>query len=455
LSQTSHKKYFANVRASLIFYYYIPAPAIIFCVLIQKEEKMNFAELSLHPSILKAVEEAGYTSPTPIQQQAIPQVLAGCDIRASAQTGTGKTAAFILPALHRLLSQPSRPGRGPRILVLAPTRELAMQIAAETARYSARLQKTKTVCIYGGVPYPVQMRDLARPYEILVATPGRLIDFMDRKRILLDRIELLVLDEADRMLDMGFIKPVEQIAAATPKERQTLMFSATLKGPVMGLSNRLLRNPLEITIDDALLDSDSIEQRLYNVDNLQHKQSLLEHLLTDSTIHQAIVFTATKRHADELTKSLCEIGHSAAALHGDMNQRQRTRTIKRLRAGEIRVLVATDVAARGIDHLGISHVINFDLPMAVEDYIHRIGRTGRAGGKGVALSFAANKDRSLVRQIERRMNCSLTVHTVPGMEPKGGSSSYSPRPYGQRRGGSNSRYGRLPPRRAAASRFRR
>ena len=394
---------------------------------------MNFAELSLHPRILQAVEEAGYTVPTPIQRQAIPQILAGCDLRASAQTGTGKTAAFILPALHRLMSQSVHPGRGPRILVLAPTRELAMQIAAETAKYSIHLQRTKTVCVYGGVPYPVQMRELSRPYEILVATPGRLLDFMARNRVPLDRVELLVLDEADRMLDMGFIKPVEEIAAATPKERQTLMFSATLKGPVMKLSDRLLRNPLEINIAPDLQNHVDIEQRLYNVDNIQHKQNLLEHLLTDATLRQVIVFTATKRHADEISEKLHEIGHNTAALHGDMNQRQRTRTIKRLRDGEIKVLVATDVAARGIDHPNISHVINFDLPMTAEDYVHRIGRTGRAGGKGVALSFAANRDRPLIRQIERFTKQTLSIHTVPGMEPKGGSSGPSrpQRPYGR------------------------
>ena len=305
-----------------------------------------------------------------------------------------------------------------------------MQIAAETAKYSARLQRTKTVCIYGGVPYPAQTKELSRPYEILVATPGRLLDFMARKRISLDRIEMLILDEADRMLDMGFIKPVEEIAAATPKERQTLMFSATLKGPVMKLAKSLLRNPLEINVAPEAQDYDSIEQRLHYVDNINHKQNLLEHLLIDPTLQQAIVFTATKRHADELAEKLCEIGHSAAALHGDMNQRQRSRTIKRLRLGEIKVLVATDVAARGIDHPQISHVINFDLPMTAEDYVHRIGRTGRAGGKGVALSFAASRDRSIVREIEGFTKRKLTTHTVPGLEPKsptgGGPSRQAP-----------------------------
>jgi superfamily II DNA/RNA helicase len=384
---------------------------------------MIFSELMLHPRILKAIEEVGYKTPTPIQNQAIPQILAGKDLRASAQTGTGKTAAFILPALHQLMSQPKHSGRGPRILVLAPTRELAMQIAAETTKYSRHLQRVKTVCIYGGVPYFVQSKDLSQPYEILVATPGRLLDFMARKSISLNRVEMLILDEADRMLDMGFIEPVEQIAAVTPQGRQTLMFSATMKGAVMNLSKRLLRNPLEINVASEVLNYDNIQQRLHYVDNIQHKQELLEHLLTDSTLRQAIVFTATKRHADEIAEKLCEIGHSAAALHGDMNQRQRTRTVKKLRMEEIKILVATDVAARGIDLQTISHVINFDLPRVVEDYVHRIGRTGRAGGKGVALSFASHKDRVLLKQIENFTKKKMIADTIPGMEPKGNKGS--------------------------------
>jgi superfamily II DNA/RNA helicase len=380
---------------------------------------MSFNELELHPGILKAIEELGFPAPTPIQSEAIPVIQSKSDLRASARTGSGKTAAFILPALHRLQTPSTISGSGPRILILVPTRELAMQVAGEAVKYSRYLQKTKTVCIYGGVPYGIQNRDLSRPYEILVATPGRLIDFLSRGRIRLSRIEMLILDEADRMLDMGFIQPVEQIAAATPKSRQTLMFSATLKGSVLQLSKRLLTDPREIAIESAEETHDHIEQRLHYVDNLNHKQMLLEHLLTDPSINQAIVFTATKHLADQVADKLCEIGHNAAALHGDMNQRQRTRTIKKLRSGEIRILVATDVAARGIDILSISHVINFDLPMCAEDYVHRIGRTGRAGTKGIALSFASHKDTSILKQIERFTKYKLHALTVPGMEPKG------------------------------------
>lgn len=390
---------------------------------------MNFTQFSLHQGIDSAIQEAGYTTPTPIQHQAIPEILRGSDIRASAQTGTGKTAAFILPTLHRLMTNSATQNcRGPRVLILTPTRELAMQVAAEAAKYAKFLPRMKTVCIYGGVPYPVQNRDLSRPYEILVATPGRLIDFMTRGKINLSRVEMLILDEADRMLDMGFIEPVEQIAAATPKNRQTLMFSATLKGPVLKLSQRLLTNPIEITIEPEKATISNIEQRFHFVDSLTHKQDLLEHLLTDATMNQAIIFIATKRHADELVDKLCEIGHNAAALHGDMNQKQRSRTIRRLRHGEIRILVATDVAARGIDVQTISHVINFDLPMCAEDYVHRIGRTGRAGASGVALSLVSNRDRKLLKQIEQFTKQKITTHVVPGMEPKKSFSESKPRP---------------------------
>ena len=348
--------------------------------------------------------------------------MAGFDLRASAQTGTGKTAAFILPALN-LLTKPSKVhGQGPRILILVPTRELAMQVAAEAERFSRKMPRVRTVCIYGGAPYPTQNRDLSRPYEILVATPGRLIDHMDRGRIQFSRLEMLILDEADRMLDMGFIDPVEKIAAATPKNRQTLLFSATLKGSVLNLSNRLMNKPVEINVAPEKTKHENIEQWLHLVDDMHHKTRLLDHFLNDPAMSQVIIFTATKRFADQLVKTLYQSGHEAAALHGDMNQRQRTRTITRLRDGEIRVLVATDVAARGIDVLTISHVINFDLPTNAEDYVHRIGRTGRAGAKGTALSFAASKDMGLVKQIEHFTGYKITPSVIAGMEPKPRSS---------------------------------
>jgi superfamily II DNA/RNA helicase len=389
---------------------------------------MTFQDLNLHPEILKAIEELGHTKPTPIQTKAIPVILEGRDLRASAQTGTGKTAAFLLPILHKLTLPSKMKGFGPRALILVPTRELAMQVAAETVKYSKHLSRMKTVCIYGGSPYPPQIKDLSRPYEILVATPGRLIDHFERERINFNRLELFVLDEADRMLDMGFIQPVEQIAAAVPKSRQTLLFSATLKGSVMKLSQNLLTNPLEVNVESEDKKHENIEQRLHYVDDMNHKHDLLDHLLKDPLINQAIVFTATKYHAELLMKKLIKNGHNAGALHGDMNQRQRSRTISKVRDGEIRILVATDVAARGIDVLSISHVINFDLPPSAEDYVHRIGRTGRAGGKGLALSFAANKDMHLVKRVEQFTGQKITPHVIEGLEPQIKPNSRPPSP---------------------------
>jgi superfamily II DNA/RNA helicase len=371
----------------------------------------------LHEKIQKAIQDLGHTTPTPIQEQAIPKVLEGCDLQASAQTGTGKTAAFILPAINKLTTA-APAGKGPRVLVLVPTRELAMQVANEAAKYSKHLAHVKTVCIYGGMPYPLQNKQLAKPYDILVATPGRLIDHLERGRIQLSRIQMLILDEADRMLDMGFVEPVEYIASLTPKTRQTLMFSATLKGNVLNLSRRLLNQPLEITIEPTYDAQENIEQQLHTVDNIDHKYRLLDHLLANHGMNQVIIFTATKHQADQLADKLCVEGHPAEALHGDMNQRQRTRTIASLRKGTTRILVATDVAARGIDVPAISHVINFDLPMSAEDYVHRIGRTGRAGSTGVALSFAAHRDMRLVQQIERFTGKKMTPTVIPGMEPK-------------------------------------
>lgn len=409
----------------------------------------TFKDLNLHPEILRAIEESGYTTPTPIQQQAIPNILNGTDMRASAQTGTGKTAAFILPALNRLMNRVKTGGAkqafGPRILILVPTRELAMQVAAQAVKYSKHLSQVKTVCIYGGAPYPVQNRELSRPYEILVATPGRLIDHMERGKINFARVEMLILDEADRMLDMGFIQPVEKIAAATPKTRQTLLFSATLKGSVLNLSKRLLNEPMEIAVAHEHAKHESIDQHLYYVDNLAHKYRLLDHLLQDPTVNQAIVFTATKRHADQLADKLTEMDHPTAALHGDMNQRQRTHTIVKLRQGKFRILVATDVAARGIDVQTITHVINFDLPMGVEDYVHRIGRTGRAGARGNAISFAEGRDSQKVKRIEEFTGQKMHIEEVAGMEPKfkpGSKPSGSKPADGQKRGPGNRGLGR-------------
>jgi superfamily II DNA/RNA helicase len=391
---------------------------------------VSFENLNLHPLILKAIIDAGYTSPTPVQEQAIPALLAGHDVMASAQTGTGKTAAFMLPALHRLAEPSKIPGRGPRVLVLTPTRELALQVSEAAAKYGKHLPRVKVISILGGMPYPLQNKLLSQPVDILVATPGRLIDHIQRGRIQFSRLEMMVLDEADRMLDMGFIDDVETIAAATPATRQTLLFSATLDGAIDKVAARLLKAPQRIQVATQQAKLDNIEQRLHYVDDMSHKNRLLDHLLRDTAMKQAIVFTATKRDADTLADNLSAQGHEAAALHGDMNQRDRTRTLTKLRHGGLRVLVATDVAARGIDVAGITHVINFDLPKFAEDYVHRIGRTGRAGASGIAVSFASVKDGVSLKKIERFTGQRIDSHVVPGLEPR-----FKPRPGGGAGGG--------------------
>ncbi len=378
---------------------------------------ITFESLDLHPSILKAVAEAGYINPTPIQAQAIPDILDGRDILASAQTGTGKTAGFTLPALNLLATPHESRSRGPRILVLVPTRELAAQVNDSARKYGKYL-RARTVSIVGGMPYPLQNKLLSQPLDILVATPGRFIDHMERGRIDLSRLQMLVLDEADRMLDMGFMPDVQRICDALPKERQTLLFSATLDGNIGSIAQDILNNPVTIQVAAQKEKHENIEQRLHHVDDLNHKNKLLEHLLIEPDINQAIIFTSTKRHADILAEDLYAAGHKTAALHGDMTQGARNRTLTKLRHGDVKVLVATDVAARGIDVKGISHVINYDLPKFAEDYVHRIGRTGRAGQKGIAIAFASNMDRHALRKIEQYTGQKLHASVIEGFEPK-------------------------------------
>ena len=378
----------------------------------------TFKEFELDGKILKALEELGYITPTPIQDQAIPKALEGLDLLACAQTGTGKTAAFMLPILDLLANEESGKFIGPKILVLVPTRELAMQVAVETKKFSTYMPEVKTACIYGGVPYPVQKRTLETRYDILVATPGRLIDYMERGKINLSNIKILVLDEADRMLDMGFRDAVEHISAATPATRQTLLFSATIDNKILPFSKKLQKKPFEIRIEPDHSAKANIEQSLYYVDNIGHKVRILEHILENTEIVQAIVFTSTKSQADDLSNQLQDMGQLSAALHGDMNQRQRTRTIDRLRRGNIKILVATDVAARGIDIASLSHVINFDLPYQPEDFIHRIGRTGRAGASGNAITFATYRENRLVSRISQMMGKPLNEVIIEGLEPQ-------------------------------------
>ncbi len=378
---------------------------------------MSFASLNLDNALLRAIEESGYTTPTAIQAQAIPVVTAGHDLMASAQTGTGKTAAFMLPALNLLATPHELKSRGPRILVLVPTRELATQVN-EAARKYGKFIRARTVSIVGGMPYPLQNKLLSQPLDILVATPGRLLDHMERGRIDLSRLQMLVLDEADRMLDMGFLPDVERICEQLTAERQTLLFSATLDGDIARIARQILKNPKTIQVATQKEKHANIEQRLHYVDDMTHKNKLLEHLLIAPEVNQVIIFTSTKRHCDVLAEDLYAAGHKTAALHGDMTQGARNRTLTKLRQGDVKVLVATDVAARGIDVAGITHVINYDLPKFAEDYVHRIGRTGRAGNTGIAISFASNIDRHILRKIEQFTGNRMEPSVIEGFEPK-------------------------------------
>jgi superfamily II DNA/RNA helicase len=378
----------------------------------------QFSDFNLHPLIIKAVRESGYETPTAVQVQSIPALLQGADLMVCSQTGSGKTAAFMLPALHKLAEATQKPGNGPRMLVLSPTRELATQITAATQKYGKFLRKINVASVLGGMPYDKQIRALAKPLEILVATPGRLLDHMQQGRVDFSRLEMLVLDEADRMLDMGFIDDVRRIIAATPESRQTLLFSATLDRSVAQFARNILRDPVRIDTPSERTSHGDIEQRLYYVDDSAHKLRLLDQILRDPALTQAIVFTATKIHADSLMHRLTAQGHNVTALHGDMRQNARTRALNSLRSGELRVLVATDVAARGIDVAGLSHIINYDLPKAAEDYVHRIGRTGRAGATGIAISFAAPGESAQLKLIERFTGQPITAHEIPGLEPK-------------------------------------
>jgi superfamily II DNA/RNA helicase len=378
---------------------------------------LTFAALKLHDALLAALNEAGYTEPTPVQAQAIPIALEGKDLMASAQTGTGKTAAFILPALHRITKTPGGPGKGPRILVLTPTRELARQVESAARVYGARL-RIRTASILGGMNYQQQARQLQRPVDVMVATPGRLLDLMNRGTITLDRVEVLVLDEADRMLDLGFIDDVELIAEQAPAERQTLLFSATLENRIATLAARVMNNPERLQISSQTAKHENIEQSLYFCDDMAHKKAILLKLLADPSVNQSVVFTATRRDSEELSIELANFGIQSAALHGDMKQPARNRTLRALKDGGVRCLVATDVAARGIDVVGITHVFNFDLPMVLEDYVHRIGRTGRAGRSGTAISLVNRRDRGKLQRLAAYTGNAIPEMTIPGMEPR-------------------------------------
>ncbi len=389
-------------------------------------EVNGFTVLGLHASLLRAVADSGYATPTEVQSRAIPPALQGADLRVSSSTGSGKTASFVLPAISRVLAARGDGKRrdkgvvhGPRVLVLAPTRELAMQVAKSAMTYGRHVQGLRIATVVGGVPYGAQLKALRGPLDILIATPGRLMDHMASGKAILANVEMLVLDEADRMLDMGFIDDIRHIAEQLPPTRQTVMYSATFAGHVGRLASELLRDDAQ-TIDVASHTDthENIEQRLHWADDGQHKNALLDSILTEREMEQAVVFTSTQRDADWLADRLADMGHHVASLHGGMPQGRRNRVLQGLRNKQLKVLVATDVAARGIDVPTITHVINYGLPMKAEDYVHRIGRTGRAGRNGLAITIAEAPDAGMIRRIQQFTTQRIPVAAIAGLEPK-------------------------------------
>lgn len=372
---------------------------------------MTFNDMPINGKIKENLQKAGFTKPTPIQEQAVPPLMDGKDVMACAQTGTGKTAAFVLPLLNRLCSDSEIKGHGPRVLILTPTRELGMQVL-ENIRTLSKGMHFKTGLIIGGTGYGPQYKMLRENLDIMVATPGRLIDHMQENRVDFSRIEAVVLDEADRMLDMGFLKPVESILAKAPQNRQTMLFSATFSKAIEGVAKKMLNNPVRIELAPATTRNENITQYALNAKDRNHKHTLLEHVLANGKVWQAIVFIKTKHGADRLAKKLEKDGHRAAALHGDMRQGARKRVMSRMHDGHIKVLIATDVAARGLDVKSLSHVINYDMPQVAEDYVHRIGRTGRAGETGIAISLIGGEDRKLLRDVEKYTGQKITFEQL-------------------------------------------
>jgi len=380
------------------------------------EFSLNFADLGLCEPIVNAVTSEGYETPTPIQAQAIPHVLKGCDLFGCAQTGTGKTAAFALPIIHRLMEAgtPSAKVRRPiRALILAPTRELAIQIADCILAYSQNTYIRHTL-VFGGVSQVPQVRALQRGIDIVIATPGRLCDLMGQGHVDLSHVETFVLDEADRMLDMGFIHDIRHIAERVPKKRQTLFFSATMPREIRELSSSLLVNPVSIEITPVATTAETVDQAVYIIPQ-SSKPRLLQTLLAQPEITRALVFTRTKHGADKVLRHLMQAGVRADTIHGGKSQAKRQRALSDFKTNRLRVLVATDIAARGIDVDGISHVINYDLPVEIESYVHRIGRTGRAGATGIALTFCDPAERSKLRAIERVIRQPIEVLKVPAL----------------------------------------
>lgn len=377
---------------------------------------MSFDSLGLAPALLRALSEAGYEKPTPIQAAAIPEVLAGHDLMAAAQTGTGKTAAFSLPLLHRLAGEVRGESRRPiRALILTPTRELAAQVQENLRDYGKYVRLSSTV-IFGGVGMGNQLQALRRGVDIVVATPGRLIDHMQQRSVDLSKVDVLVLDEADRMLDMGFLPALKRILAAVPRQRQTLLFSATFAPEIKALAQQFMREPREVSTTPANTVANTVTHVVHPVD-AANKRELLLHILAQDSRRQTLVFSRTKHGADKLVRHLEQAGIRAAAIHGNKSQNARTRALSDFKTGRITVLVATDIAARGIDIDQLPVVINFDLPMVAEDYVHRIGRTGRAGAEGQAISLVSHDESGLLRDIGRLLKTDLSIRNMEGYEP--------------------------------------
>jgi ATP-dependent RNA helicase RhlE len=382
----------------------------------------NFNDLALGEKVLRALNHEGYATPTPIQTKAIPPLLSGRDLLGIAQTGTGKTAAFALPILERLIRTP-RPvsKKACRALILSPTRELAGQILASFKAYG-RFAKLSADVVYGGIPIARQIRGLANGVDILVATPGRLLDLVQQRAMTLNEVEMLVLDEADHMLDLGFIADIRKLVAMTSQKRQTMLFSATMPKDIAELADAFLRDPVKVEVTPVATTAERVEQQVIFVDTA-HKQTLLNRLMDDASIDRALVFTRTKHGADKVVKRLEEKGVKAAAIHGNKSQPQRERALADFKAGRLRLLIATDIAARGIDIDLVSHVINFDLPNMPESYVHRIGRTARAGAAGIAISFCDREEFSYLRAIEKVTRQAIPVQDNPlgegfGMPPE-------------------------------------
>jgi ATP-dependent RNA helicase RhlE len=378
---------------------------------IETEERVTtFGELGLAPELLAAVRDAGYTVPTPIQRDAIPRVLEGRDIIGLAQTGTGKTAAFTLPIVQRLMGGPRRT----RVLVLAPTRELAAQVEASFVKYASHAA-VSVIPVYGGVPIEPQERALRAGVDVVVATPGRLLDHLDRQNVDFEALEFLVLDEADRMLDMGFAPQINRVVEQLPRYRQTLLFSATMPAEVEALSRRYLRKPIVVQVGRRSEAANTVTHAVYPVPR-ERKSALLIELLRNDQMDSVLIFTRTKHGADRVVRHLERAGIAAIGLHAGKSQSQRTRALESFKLGEARILVATDIAQRGLDVSGISHVINYDVPQQPEDYVHRIGRTGRAAQTGDAFTFMSADEIAMVRTIERMLGTPIPRISVPGYD---------------------------------------